>query len=146
MSAHLVWLFLAGGLLVSEMLTGTFYLLMLGIGALAGALCAWLGTGLTVQILVASLLGLAACFVVWQARSRQAADALVSGATEDPLAGLDIGQTVNVGRWHADGTCTVRYRGADWVASHAPDNPATHTAGLHRIVALDGSRLLITKV
>lgn len=144
MTAQVMWLVLAGTLLASEMLTGTFYLLMLGLGALAGALCAWLGTGMALQIGVASLVGLAACFLVWQARSRDAAQSGGSAAL-DPLAQMDVGQFVRVESWNPDGTALVRYRGADWQACRSSTDPAPAQPGTYRIVGLEGSRLVVEK-
>jgi len=45
MSAWIVWLIIAGLLLVAEMTTLTFYLLWLGLGALAGAVVAFVLPG-----------------------------------------------------------------------------------------------------
>ncbi|MBC7547724.1 MAG: NfeD family protein, partial [Polaromonas sp.] len=42
-----IWWLLAGGVVIAELLTGTFYLLMMAIGLVAGALAAHAGLGLT---------------------------------------------------------------------------------------------------
>lgn len=140
MSAFSFWLLLAGALLASEMLTGTFYLLMLGAGALAGALCARLDAPLSVQVIVASLIGLSACFAVWQVRGRKQLHA--SNDNSNPLGQLDIGEIVMVTDWNADGACEVKHRGAMWAAVPAKAD-AQRQAGPHRIVAVDGVRLVI---
>ena len=46
-----LWWLVAGALVAAELLTGTFYLLMLAIGAAAGALTAHLHLGMTAQLL-----------------------------------------------------------------------------------------------
>ena len=53
------WWLLAGALVGAELLTGTFYLLMLALGAAAGAIAAHLGLPLTGQIVSAAVLGAA---------------------------------------------------------------------------------------
>ncbi|WP_138754680.1 NfeD family protein [Paenibacillus sinopodophylli] len=52
-----IWLVLAGILLVVEMLTLTFYLLWLGVGAIVAAILDWIWPGsLVLQLLVASII------------------------------------------------------------------------------------------
>ncbi len=140
MSVQAVWLSLAGALLVCEMLTGTFYLLMLAIGALSGAACAYIGTSLSVQLAVASLIGLAASLVVWQIRSqKQAQDE--EGA--NPLGQLDIGASVTVDHWSPDHACEVKYRGAGWQAVAMQGEVCQ--PGVYRIAAIEGSKLVLKK-
>ena len=43
MELWLIWVIAGFVLVIAELLTGTFYLLVIGIGAFAGALVAWLG-------------------------------------------------------------------------------------------------------
>ena len=38
-----IWWLVAGALVIAELLTGSFYLLMLALGAIVGALCAHAG-------------------------------------------------------------------------------------------------------
>ena len=47
MSEPTLWWLVTGAIVVAELLTGTFYLLMLGLGAVAAALAAHLGASLT---------------------------------------------------------------------------------------------------
>ncbi len=53
-----IWLLLAGGLFIAEMLTLTFYLLWLGIGAIVGAGVALFVPNLWVQVVCASIVSL----------------------------------------------------------------------------------------
>ncbi len=62
----------------------------------------------------------------------------------DRSVNLDIGETVFVEEWSADGTATVKYRGANWTAIQRPGN--TPSAGPHRVAELVGSRLLVDKL
>ncbi|HNJ45700.1 MAG TPA: NfeD family protein, partial [Ottowia sp.] len=50
MADSTVWWIAAGLLVAAELLTGTFYLLMLAIGAAAGALAAHAGLSLSAQL------------------------------------------------------------------------------------------------
>ncbi|TFI49403.1 NfeD family protein, partial [Diaphorobacter sp. DS2] len=57
LDASTLWWLMAGVAVVAELLTGTFYLLMLAVGLAAGALAAHAGLGNTAQILVSALVG-----------------------------------------------------------------------------------------
>lgn len=51
------------------------------------------------------------------------------------------GETVMIESWNADGTSSVKYRGANWVAIHRQGvQPST---GPHRVAELVGNRLLV---
>ena len=63
-------------------------------------------------------------------------------AASNPDVLLDIGQTVKVEQWRADGTARVVYRGTEWDAQLSPQAPAG--PGTHRIVAVHGNRLELT--
>src|SRR5262245_21732576 len=56
-AASTVWWVVTGGLVALELATGTFYLLMLAIGAAAAALMAYAGAGLSLQLVVAAVVG-----------------------------------------------------------------------------------------
>ena len=55
---------------------------------------------------------------------------------------LDIGQTVKVEAWAADGSARVWYRGAHWQAQLAEGQPAH--AGEHIITEMRGTCLVLT--
>ena len=57
MAESTLWWLLAGGLIALELLTGTFYLLMLSLGVAGAAIAAHLGASVTVQLVVAAVLG-----------------------------------------------------------------------------------------
>ena len=107
----LPWWILTALLVVAELATGTFFLLMLGIGALAAALTAHLGASFSAQLIVAALSGGGAVAVWHHHRKRQPAAPHVQ---ENPNALLDIGSRVKVEAWQEDGTARVSYRGAAW--------------------------------
>lgn len=138
------WWLLAGLSVIAEMLTGTVYLLLIGAGMVAAALSAHLGFGLTVQIFTAAFIGSALVFFWWRVRAPARRAAL--DVQSSPDLNLDIGQTVQVDHWGADGTASVMHRGARW--SVVPQNPvgAVRAPGLHRIVALAGSSFVVVPV
>lgn len=151
MEASTLWWVIAGVLVAVELATGTFYLLMLAVGAVAGALAAHAGLGETVQIALAAILG-GACVGGWYAKRRRDREASAAapqgGAQNDPgnLA-LDLGQTVQVDAWLSDGTAQVQYRGARWQARlQTPlTAPAIPAAGTYRICGMQGNLLLLEK-
>jgi membrane protein implicated in regulation of membrane protease activity len=129
------WAVLAGVLVAIELGTGTFYLLMLAIGAGAGFIAAYLGTTLEVQMAVAACIGIGAVMLMRQFHHKKSGD---SKAEQ-----LDVGNTVHVAHWHSDGTAKVTYRGAPWSVEALYSNPEP---GQHTIVAVDGTRLKLKRV
>ncbi len=141
MADSTLWWLLAGALVALELLTGTFYLLMLALGAAAGALVAHTGSSFTVQIVVAALVGLGAVLGWSWHKRRRPGDPSVRAQRS---VNLDVGELVQVETWLADGTAQVKYRGAIWTAVLAAD--ALPEPGTHRVTELVGSRLLVEKV
>src|SRR5437868_14259641 len=89
------WWVAAGVLIAAELTSGTFYLLMLAVGATAGALAAHLGAGATGQVLAAAVVGGAAIIGWHLKRSRMPAAA---PASSNPAVHLDIRQSVQADR------------------------------------------------
>ncbi len=134
------WWLLAGTGIVLELVTGTFYLLMLAIGCVAAALAASLGLAMAGQISTAAIVGGGGVAIWYALRSRRPAGA---GASANPDLNLDIGETLTVEHWNADGTASVHYRGARWTV--VQQGSAPQVVGLHRVVAVVGSRLMVDK-
>ncbi len=134
-----LWWLVAGGAVALELVTGTFFLLMLAIGLAAGAVAAHAGLTMTGQFLAAAFVG-GGAVVFWQRwRKRQHA---LRAAQDNPDVNLDIGETVTVQHWDTDGSARVRYRGADWTVQ--PYTPlAAPLPGVYRIVSVQGNRLLV---
>ena len=141
MSEPTIWWLLAGGAVVAELLTGTFFLLMISLGMAAAALAAHAGAGIVVQLLVAAVIGGGAVVAWYLIKKKRPSD---PSARADRNVNLDIGETVFVEEWSADGTATVKFRGANWTAIQRPGN--TPSAGPHRVAELVGSRLLVDKL
>ncbi|MEK9953176.1 MAG: NfeD family protein [Curvibacter sp.] len=136
-----LWWLAAGILVAAELVTGTFYLLMLALGLAAGALAAHAGLAGTVQLVVAALAGGGAVSTWYLLKRRRPGD---PSARAERSVNLDVGETVQVEAWGADGSASVRYRGASWTAIHRPG--VQPQPGTHRVIELVGSRLLVEKI
>ncbi|KAB8044550.1 NfeD family protein [Janthinobacterium aquaticum] len=131
------WFLAAGALLILELFTGTFYLLMIAIGISAGGLVALTGANGEWQALTAAIVGVAATLLLRRSRYGKAAR---RDAAQDPNINLDIGQSVAVAHW-VDGVARVMYRGALWDVELGPGGDAQ--AGHYIIRAVRGSRLIV---
>lgn len=132
MEASTLWWVLALGLVAAEMASGTFYLLMLALGAAAAALCAHAGLSQTAQLAVGALSGGGAT-AAWYFYRRSHPKPVDNGLS------LDVGETVDVQTWDAQGRTQVQYRGAAWSARWA--GQGAPLPGPHRITALHGNQL-----
>lgn len=131
------WWILAGLFVALELLSGTFYLLMLAIGAAAGALAAHAGLPRELHWVAFTLVGGGAVVVLYFSR-RSLGRRTAQDMRHD---NLDLGATVEVSSWSAEGMARVHYRGSDWNARPVRRGPL-HT-GPHRIAGQDGNVLLI---
>lgn len=132
------WWVVCGLLLVAEMLTGTFYLLMLALGATSAALGAQAGLGFASQLALVAVVG-GGAVIGLEVRRRGKSTTSPAAANRD--MNLDIGGQVRVETWTADGTARVSYRGAQWAAQWVGD--AAPAPGLATIRGIEGSRLLL---
>jgi membrane protein implicated in regulation of membrane protease activity len=141
MEESTIWWLVAGALVVAELLTGTFYLLMVAVGVVAGAIAAHLDLSLPLQIVAAALVGVGLVVGLHQIRKRRPGD---PSPRADRSVNLDVGEKVLIESWNSDGTSTVKYRGATWTAIHRPG--ITPVVGMHRVAELVGNRLLVDPV
>lgn len=124
MELWLIWIVAGFALVIAELVTGTFFLLVLGVGAFAGALAAWLGGNVLVQAVSASAVAMLGAFLVhhWHAAHRK----------DDGQANfLDKGQPVVLEGWANETAriARVKYRGTTWDArmARADERPAPGT-------------------
>ena len=141
MAQSSIWWLLAGAAVAIELATGTFYLLMIGIGMMAAAIAAHLGLPLTGQILTAAFVG-GGSVAVWHWQNGKRPQ--VATANANPDVHIDIGESVQVDQWMPDGTASVKYRGANWTAIQA--TPALQMTGQFRIKEMLGNRLVVEKL
>ena len=134
MEIYIYWFLLALVLLGLEMVTGTFYLLMVAVAMAVGGLTALLGAGMAWQLLLCAITVIAGTIILRRWKSSQ--------ATEAPNASLDIGLPVKVIKWNDNSSARVFYRGAEWDAElESADTP--HEGTLY-IKAVQGSSLVLT--
>jgi membrane protein implicated in regulation of membrane protease activity len=134
MSVHWIWWIVAAAVIGTELVTGTFYLLAIGIAIALGGVAAWLGASVAVQFGVAGVLGVALTVAAHRWR--------LAHASPPAQPSLDVGQAVHVESWNPDGTARVAYRGTSWDAELAsPDVPRADTL---YIVAMRASVLVLS--
>jgi membrane protein implicated in regulation of membrane protease activity len=134
-----VWWVAAGVAVAAELGTGTFYLLMIALGLVAGAIAAHLGLGAEMQLLVAAIVGGGAT-AVWHWRRGLRAGPRVDIARDRDVH-LDVGERVHVSAWAADRTARIRYRGSMWSARLAPG--ADPAPGDYAVAAVEGIWLVL---
>lgn len=135
MEHYIYWFVLALVLLGVEMATGTFYILVLSIAVALGGVAALAGFEPVMQM---ALTGVAAITGTVILRRMKGARPQAANSNN-----LDIGQTVKVVAWNADGAARVQYRGAEWDAElESADTP--RDASLY-IKAMQGSKLILTQ-
>ena len=134
MDAYVFWFLLGLVLLGLEMVSGTFYLLVVAIAAAVGGAVAWLGMGIVMQLILSALTGIAGIFILRRTKGTQVVDTA--------NASFDIGQPVHVLKWNDDGSARVTYRGAEWDAQlEISDTPRGSTL---YIASIQGSKLVLT--
>ena len=134
------WWWAAGAAVALELVTGTFYLLMLALGLAAGAIAAALGALASTQITVASLVAAGATALWHRARLRHPRSAPTAS---NPDVHLDLGSVVQVAQWSPAPGCEaqVHHRGSVWQARLQSGAPAL--PGPHRIVAVESNHLVL---
>ena len=137
MEHYIAWLVVGFGLVIVELLTGTFYLLMLGVAAFGGAAVAFAGYGFGAQAVCATLIAIAGCYGVHVYRAKNSKDQMVS---------VDAGQPANFENWvdEGGGLARVRYRGASWDA-HVDGAGSLQAGELLYVLRLEGHRLEVSR-
>ena len=132
MADYWIWWILAGLLVAAELLTGTFYLLAVGIAFVGGGIAALVGADLPMQLVVGGVLAVAGTMVAHRWREKRV-------VPQQPP--LDLGQPVRVLDWREDGRARVSYRGTQWDAELAA--PGAARSETMYIVGTRGSTLVI---
>lgn len=136
MDGPLAWVIAGLALAISELLTGTFYLLMLGLAAFGAALAAYIGLEFGAQIVVAAVVAAAGCYGVHAYRAK-------NRSTQMPP--IDAGMPASFESWidPAARLARVRYRGASWDARVEGAEPLESGARVY-VASADGNTLKVT--
>ncbi|MFL9916320.1 NfeD family protein [Paraburkholderia fungorum] len=133
----LFWWIGAGVLVVLELISGTFYLLMIALGCVAAAIAHMAGAAADLQFAIAAVVALAAVLLLRRSRFGRRTR---KEASKNPDVNLDIGQTLSVPAWH-ERRARVNYRGAAWDVELAVGEP--EDAQIYEIVEMRGSCLVV---
>jgi membrane protein implicated in regulation of membrane protease activity len=137
MEHWLAWGVLGLALVIVELLTGTFYLLMLGVAAFGAAACAGLGFEFAVQAVVACVFAAAGSYAVHAYRARNRAG---------QMPPIDAGMPASFESWIDSGArlARVRYRGASWDA-RVEGAESLEPGTTVYVIAADGNTLKVAK-
>lgn len=136
MDHPLAWVIAGFALAIGELLSGTFYLLMLAIAAFGAAGAAYLGIDFGLQIAVAAVVAAAGCYGVHLYRANNKARQMPS---------IDAGMSASFEHW-IDATsrlARVRYRGASWDA-RVEGSETIEPGTLIYVASTDGNTLKVT--
>lgn len=128
-----LWLLLAGIAVAAELAIGTFYLLMIALGLIAGALAAYFGLAAAAQLVLAAITGGLGVVLLrwWRGKQKPVSD-----------ISFDVGELIEVTHWSPERTAQVKYRGSFWLATLA-DPQLTALPGVFRLKEVAGSRLVL---
>ena len=132
-----MWAVIGLVLVIVELLTGTFYLLMLGVAAFGAALTAYLGFDFGTQSIVAAVVSAAGCYGVHVYKAKNRAQ---------QMAPIDAGMPASFESWLDAGArlAKVRYRGASWEA-RVEGLEAIEPGATVYVLAADGNTLRVAK-
>jgi membrane protein implicated in regulation of membrane protease activity len=137
MTMYYLWWIAAAILVGVEMMTGTFYLLVLAVAAAAAGVLAFVGLDFWWQVAGAALVAIVGTYLLHAWKKKNATQPKLS-------ANLDVGQRVRVNEWRDDGSARVTYRGAQWDA--VMESEMTPKREQMVIVATRGSQLVLGPV
>ena len=137
MDLSLAWLIAGFILVIAELVTGTFYLLVLGVAAFVGAGVAYFGGPLLAQAVVAAVFAVVG--TIWVHRYRHALGS-------QRMRGLDVGQPATFESWinKSAGHARVKYRDALWDAQVA-EGASGEPGEVLYVTSVDGSTLKVSK-
>src|SRR5688572_16429957 len=137
MDPAFAWAIVGLVLVIAELLTGTFYLLMLAVAALGAAGVAYWRQTFPLQCIVGVVISAAGCYGVHVYRTK-------SGAKR--MAPIDAGMPASFETWLDAGSrlARVRYRGASWDAQ-VEGNDAIEPGATLFVLAADGNTLKVAK-
>jgi len=137
MEPYIAWALVGLALVIVELLTGTFYLLMLGVACFGAAAAALAGVGFPAQSIVAVIVASVGAYAVHAYRARNRAE---------QMAPIDQGQPARFESWIDQSAllARVRYRGASWDARVEGGGPLDAGAMLY-VLNANGNTLTVSK-
>lgn len=137
MDPAFVWAIVGLVLVIAELLSGTFYLLMLAVAAFGAAGAAYAAQPFSAQCIVAAVIAAAGCYAVHVYRAR---------LHPKRMPPIDVGMPASFESWldAQARLARVRYRGASWDAQVAGDEPMQPGTTLF-VLAADGNTLKVAK-
>lgn len=137
MDIPLAWLIAGSLLIIVELVTGTFYLLVLGIAALLAAVIGYAGGPFAWQSVGAAMIAIVGVISV---RRRHRA------SVPSRMQGLDVGSPTSFESWidRSNARARVKYRDAQWDARVAGEVSGDPGEVLY-ITAIDGNTLTVSK-
>lgn len=132
-----LWFGAAAAFVLLEMITGTFYLLLIALGLAASGAATYFGASLALQIICGMVVSLAGLAGIYHHRKAKGYKSTRTDANINP----DIGKRVTVLAWNDNGTAQVFYRGANWSAEIAKNE--TMQPGEYYIQAVHGLVLIL---
>ena len=135
MDPALAWAIVGLALVITELVTGTFYLLMLALAAFGAAAVAYVGQGFPAQSVVAAVVAAAGCYGVHLYRAKNG---------KEKMPPIDAGMPASFENWIDAGArlARVRYRGASWDA-RVEGREAVEPGALLYVVATEGNTLKV---
>lgn len=134
MAPYVYWFLLALGLVILELATGTFYMLVVALALAVGGFAAYFGLSFPTQLTLSGIAGVAGTLILRRLRHDK--------VNAEPDQSLDIGQAVQNVTWLQNGGARAIYRGAEWAAE--AESTDTPREGVLYIKALRGSTLILT--
>ena len=134
MEPYIYWFVLGLALIILEMATGTFYLLVLGIAMAAGGVAALSDASMIWQLVTCAVVAATGTIILRRYKGGHTYQASSSN--------LDAGQPVKVLKWNDDDSARVFYRGAEWDAK-TEDSDTPHNETLY-VKAMQGSTIVLT--
>jgi len=136
MDPALAWAIVGLVLVITELVTGTFYLLMLALAAFGAGTVAYFGMAFPVQSIVATGVAAAGCYGVHLYRAKH---------DQQKMAPIDAGMPAAFESWSDAGArlARVRYRGASWDA-RVEGNEALEPGAMLYVVATEGNTLKVS--
>ena len=135
MDPALAWAIAGLVLVITELVTGTFYLLMLAVAAFGAAAAAYLGQAFPVQSVVAAVVAAAGCYGAHLYRAK---------SSKEKMPPIDTGMPASFENWIDVGArlARVRYRGAGWDA-RVEGSDALEPGALLYVVTTEGNLLKV---